>query len=153
MIYIIDTKDDNKRVLSVDDYETITGFEPHNYLKDINDDFDFVSHRGGTNIYAKDHTIFWYTKNGDNEKRTYEISSNENILGLYGAVIKTDKNYYILDITNKDECEKYADIKCNVGFVKSSFNEIYDDIIFLCDVMLIDKDWHVSGHGIPYSLE
>ena len=157
LIYSIYNDGNSTEVLSVSDYKDIKGYNPNDYLNlsDINDDFDFVSYGGDTNIYIKDHIVFWYVRNGNSEtkeKKTYEIPSDENILGLFGAVIKTDKNYYVLTVTNEEECEKYADTKCNVGFIKSSFNEIYDDIIFLSDKLLIDKDWHVYGHGSSYSL-
>ena len=157
LIYSINYDGNSQEVLSISDYRAIKGYDPSDYLhsSNIDDDFDLVSYGGKNNIYIKDHTVFWYPWNSNGEtkeEKTYEIPSNENILGLYGAVIKTDKNYYTLTITNEEECNKYADIKCNIGFTKSSFSEMYDDIIFLSDDILIDKDWHVYGHGKSYNL-
>ncbi len=149
LVYTITDINGNDYVVSIDKYKEINGRDVYNSLEDINEEFDYASYGGDTKIFIKDHTVFWYD---NKEKKTYEIPSNENILGLYGSVVKTDKNYYTLKNTNKEECEKYTDVKCEFNYSKSSLGEIYDDIIFASEDMLVDKDWHVYTSDVNYSL-
>ena len=47
-----------------------------------------------------------------------DFDEKEKIIGIYNnGIIKTDKNYYFADITNKDELKKYADATPVYGLV------------------------------------
>ena len=58
---------------------------------------------------------------------------NEKIIFIYGYIIKTDKNFYIVvsKKVNADECDKYADIKCKYEYYleKSNILSNYYDLI------------------------
>ena len=119
------------------------------YFIQITEDFDFISYGADATIFIKDNTVFWYyyKDNENKEKRTFEISSDETIKGVFGSVIKTDKNYYMPRTLNAQECQIYADVKCEVGYVKTKFGEVYNDILFANDGILIDKDGNYCVSG------
>ena len=63
-----------------------------------------------------------------------EIVENEIIRYVNGGIIKTDKSYYLIKstINNKEECEKYDDIKCeyNYNIIRNDLlNSINDKIV------------------------
>lgn len=71
--------------------------EPNSIFTDLGD------------VYYKEETLYLY--NGE------EITKSDDfkfISSINGNLIKTNNKYYILveEITNKSECEKYADISC-----------------------------------------
>lgn len=130
-----------KKIISVEEFKNEKGWDYSSY--DFKDEFDYVSSPDGYELYyIKNHTVFWYDWN-NKENEIYEIPSNETILGFYGNLIKTDKNYYIYQIINREECKKYADIDCKYNYLKLNFDEIKDNIIFISDVFLIDKNWNL----------
>lgn len=86
----------------------------------------------------------------------FDIPALETIVSLNRNIIKTDKGFYILKskITNKEECNKYADIKCDTRyFVEkiNTLNKIFDKVIAAYD------DYNaivfVSKEGIIYEIK
>lgn len=83
--------------------------------------------------------------NGKNEiilmkKDLYKSFDGEKILEYefsrfdykFLTYIKTDKSYYTAIKTNKDTCEKYADVKCEYGLQKNEYlTNNYNDIAFI----------------------
>ncbi len=73
-------------------------------------------------------------------KELYTFSDGETLVGIYGSYIKTNKAYYVYGVTNKNECEKYADIKCEYGIVKDkTLSDAYDEIYYMNNYYLIMK--------------
>ena len=73
-------------------------------------------------------------------KELYTFSDGETLVGIYGSYIKTNKAYYVYGATNKNECEKYADIKCEYGIVKDkTLSDAYDEIYYMNNYYLIMK--------------
>lgn len=84
--------------------------------------------------FGETYDIITYTQNGlfayyidrtynEEEKYySYKINvdniNNERIIKLYGSTIKTDKAFYEINKrkTNKEQCEKYADVKCEYEY-------------------------------------
>ena len=83
-----------------------------------NSDFDYISINDcedSEQIYIKDNKI--YKENYDKEDLYLgEIPSDETIIYMDGALIKTNKNFYSLIETNEEECHKYVDVKCQYAF-------------------------------------
>ncbi len=73
-------------------------------------------------------------------KELYTFSDGETLVGIYGSYIKTNKAYYVYGATNKNECAKYADIKCEYGIVKDkTLSDAYDEIYYMNNYYLIMK--------------
>ena len=73
-------------------------------------------------------------------KKLYTFSDDETLVGIYGSYIKTNKAYYVYGATNKNECEKYADIGCEYGIVKDkTLSDAYDEIYYMNNYYLIMK--------------
>lgn len=73
-------------------------------------------------------------------KELYTFSDGETLVGIYGSYIKTNKAYYVYGATNKNECEKYADIECEYGIVKDkTLSDAYDEIYYMNNYYLIMK--------------
>ena len=73
----------------------------------------------------------------------YVLDGDEKILFIQDNIIKTDKAYYEVKAykSNKEECEKYADIKCKYEYklVKDEFlTKNYDFIKFASKYNIID---------------
>lgn len=84
--------------------------------------------------FGETYDIITYTQNGlfayyidrtyNEEKKYYSYKinvdniNNERIIKLYGSTIKTDKAFYEINKrkTNKEQCEKYADVKCEYEY-------------------------------------
>lgn len=78
----------------------------------------------------------FYLLDGEKNKQdiTGNILSDDVIESVNGIVIKTNNGYYVLKskISNKEECEKYDDVKCNYNYyIESSdiLNSIKDKIV------------------------
>lgn len=69
------------------------------------------------------------------------LQSDEEFIGGYGNVIKTDKNYYYSDIVNQDELDKYVDAERKYGFLRmDAVSDAYDEIQYYNGNMIIFKD-------------
>lgn len=90
-------------------------------------------------VYGLEH----FFKKEDEWLEIGRIPIEEKIIYLNNSLIKTNKAYWNLTITNKEECNKYVDIKCEKKIVKNSLTEIYDEIIFATGNLLIDKDYYL----------
>ena len=120
------------------------------------------------NICIKDNTIFYVNSQwvADEEKYHYDLKSyisnpelinNEDIIALYylqkPIYIKTNKAYYILSKykTNKEECEKYEDIKCEYSYKLNkdeTLTKYYNDIKYLANY--IDKETMESNVAVIF---
>lgn len=103
--------------------------------ENINFSFDFITTNYGTKEYLfiqNHHVYISDTLENDNNKiLLFEIPADENIIGIFGTLIKTDKNYY-------NTYEK--------KYVKSSISDIYDDILFASQTFIIDKEGNLYEH-------
>lgn len=72
-------------------------------------------------VFSNPYNIFDNTENSDE----LLLDDNEKIMYLSPNSIITSKSIYYLEkiITNKEECNKYADIKCNYKIVWKETNE------------------------------
>lgn len=72
----------------------------------------------------------------------HEFESEEKIIGIYNnGVIKTDKNYYFADVTNKDELKKYADATEVYGLITDELLTMeYNNIQYFDGETAIFKD-------------
>lgn len=126
--------------------------------KHIIDDNTIIS--GSTLLYLKnDGKIYRYNfenyqeeiiKSIDNEKILYYIvysDASENFdYGDYYSLIKTNKAYYTIINTNKEECEKYVDTKCEYSLLMNKkLTNIYDKIIY------IDREYYITTDYKVYS--
>lgn len=69
-----------------------------------------------------------------------KLSDDESFISSSGNIIKTSKNFYYNSILNREECDKYVDIKCNYGLVKiTDMSKIYDDVYYFNGLNLILK--------------
>ncbi len=150
LTYIIN---EDKEIMTPQEYKDKYNSDLYVYNRDIifNEDYDFIASNGWNEeiITIKDNIIYYYDKNNQKQKLG-EIPKDEKILYLGGgnvSIIKTDKAYWSLKITNEEECTKYVDRKCNVSFVKSSLTDIYDKIIFANGDLLVDNQYYAYGRG------
>ena len=117
-------------------------------------DFDFISSNDCTDdetLYIKDNKIYAYK----HSKTLYlgEIPSEEDIIYMNGTLIKTNKNFYQLVKTNEEECNKYVDVKCTYGFVKSDLSKIYNKIIYASQDYVIDDNYRVYVNGRCFGID
>lgn len=143
-------------VIPKDQYKYFSVFDD---LED--EDYDFVTTEdyNFTTIFVKNREVYWYKEDKTDETSTkkekivlLEVPEDEIILGLHGTALKTDKNYYTLQQINEEECEKYADVKCEVKMARSSLSDVYDDVLVLTEKMLIEKDYKVYGKCVSFPL-
>ena len=67
--------------------------------------------------------------------------TDENVIGLEGKTFKTDKGFYKIGATNKEECEKYEDIERKEGIVKiEDISKHYEDIEYYNGNYIIFKN-------------
>lgn len=86
----------------------------------------------------------------------FDIPALETIVSINRNIIKTDKAFYILKskITNKEECNKYADIKCDTRYFVEKINplnRIFDKVIAAYDINNVIT--FVSNEGIIYEIK
>lgn len=157
-IYVID-KDDN---LSLFTFQP--GYMPMPYLNDIaKKEYINVSRTMKPNDNI--HIYFYYSENkvyklkddfnteaDVEENAIFELKKDETISYIVDATIKTNKNFYIYKsvITNKDECNKYADIECNY---ENKFYEIPElsnkkFLFYKSGMILVDNELNVFLSGI-----
>lgn len=75
------------------------------------------------------------------ENNIFNLSNDEIIINHSENTIKTNKSYYHYGLINKDECEKYDDIKCEYGLVKiKTPTDYYDYLIMYTNSYYIFKD-------------
>ena len=72
----------------------------------------------------------------------------ETVKAIIDNFIKTDKSYYKISryATNKDECKKYADVKCQYDYKieKAKYlTENYDKIAIVSNTEIIDKEGNI----------
>jgi hypothetical protein len=107
---------------------------------------------------ATDYDIFYYIEDNKIYQSKYEsllsgshefvsediidtIPEGESFVSLEGKIIKTDKNYYILGITNQEECSKYVDTEPVLGLVKlEDVSSEYDKISYFNGNYIIYND-------------
>ncbi len=98
-----------------------------------NDNYDLYISNG---LFLKDNKLYINNK----LIKESEISEDETVIALYSGrkkqYIKTDKAYYYVDKykTNKEECEKYVDVKCiydNRIKKDNTLTEYYNNILYI----------------------
>lgn len=107
---------------------------------------------------ATDYDIFYYIEDNKIYQSKYEsllsgshefvsediidtIPEGESFVSLEGKIIKTDKSYYILGITNQEECSKYVDTEPVLGLVKlEDVSSEYDKISYFNGNYIIYND-------------
>lgn len=91
----------------------------------------------GNNVYSI--TYDWDNKKA-NEKLLYIFKDDEIIENLTNGYIITSKGYYVYDITNKNECQRYEDVECEYGLVKvETKSNCEDSIIYVNDMLLVNQ--------------
>lgn len=119
-------------------------------------DDELMSSLPGTFIHSvynkKNKTLIIYENYKVNNEKKYIVDisklKDEEVIMNYGDVIKTNKKYYqiVKNITNKEECNKYADIECEYKYEIIN-NEImsnsYNDILSYINGKIIMKDLNV----------
>lgn len=136
------------------------------YIKRFNVNKQLISASGNYSIGKDipDYEIITYTNDGlylykidyinsNNSKGTeykYKVDidslKDEEIVRLYGTIIKTNKAFYKIssDIINKEECNKYADIKCEYEYSlkkDETLTKYYDDILNITNSYFITKNY------------
>ena len=124
----------------------------YNKYKDIYY-FGFDSDRGESIYIKKDgNKIIRIIGSGDSgfkEVVLGTIPENETIIEIYNNTIKTNNSYYVYGITNKIECDKYEDIKCNYGIIKNvSASEIYEELKYFQNG--ISSTHYLNAFAIDY---
>ncbi len=76
------------------------------------------------------------------------VLKDEDVKINYGDVIKTEKKYYqvVKTITNKEDCDKYADIECKYKYeIKNNeiMSDSYNEILRYINGKIIMKDLNV----------
>lgn len=121
----------------IPDYEIITYTNDGLYLYKI----DYINSNNSNG------TEFKYKVNTDSLK-------DEEIIRLYGSIIKTNKAFYTVssNVINKEECNKYADIKCAYEYdlkKDETLTKYYDEILNITNEYFITKDYelvNVTGY-------
>jgi len=95
--------------------------------------------------YIDDKNVYAITYDWDsgktNKELIYTFEENEIIENVTNGYIITNNGYYIYDITNKNECNKYEDIKCQYGLVKTETkSDCSENIIYISDNLLVNKE-------------
>lgn len=129
-------------------------FELNTDIITSSDIFDVLNYEvltyQNSELYA--YRIDYMNNNPDGESIVYKINidaiGNEKILKLYGSLVKTDKAYYILNknTTNKKECEKYADVKCQYEYnlkKEETLTKYYDEIMNISNDYFITYDYEL----------
>lgn len=81
---------------------------------------------------------------------------NEKIINIYGYIVKTDKNFYIITPKkiNANECDKYSDIKCEDEYYLKKSNilsEHYDQILSISGSKIITKKYtYIDTYNIDW---
>ena len=78
-----------------------------------------------------------------------EIGKEENVVSVNSNYIKTNKSYYKINKTksNKEECEKYADVKCKYKYILKKDEELttnYDNILVANDIIIFNNMWYTN---------
>ncbi|MFR5857580.1 MAG: hypothetical protein ACLUFU_07230 [Bacilli bacterium] len=119
--------------------------------------------------FGETYDIITYTQNGlfayyidrtynEEEKYySYKINvdniNNERIIKLYGSTIKTDKAFYEINKrkTNKEQCEKYADVKCEYEYYLKQnkiLTKYYNEIMNITDGKIITYDYEAFDKSL-----
>lgn len=75
------------------------------------------------------------------------FDKNERVIFINNQIVKTNKAYYTISKykTNKEDCEKYADIKCEYGYrlkKDKALTDNYDNIIVVSEY-IVDKHGNI----------
>lgn len=126
------SNDTNYKVLDANEFEIVDGYAGNGYVGK-NDNYDLYL---GNGVSLKDNNLYI-----DNKLiKESEISEDETVIALYSGqekqYIKTDKAYYYVNKykTNKEECEKYIDVKCvydNRIKKDNTLTEYYNNILYI----------------------
>ena len=110
----------------------------------------------GYTILSVDNKIRLYKENYDIDSGTrkeeyknvdYDFK-DETIKSIINNYIKTDKAFYKIKRykTNKEECDKYVDIKCKYDYKVNKeklLSENYNEIKAINNIYIIDKNGNV----------
>lgn len=148
--------------------EPYTNIYEHFERFDIN--LELVSAQKYSNgNFGETYDIITYTQNGlfayyidgtyNEEKKYYSYKinvdniNNERIIKLYGSTIKTDKAFYEINKrkTNKEQCEKYADVKCEYEYYLKQnkiLTKYYNEIMNITEGRIITYGYEVFDMGL-----
>ena len=119
--------------------------------------------------FGETYDIITYTQNGlfayyidrtyNEEKKYYSYKinvdniNNERIIKLYGSTIKTDKAFYEINKrkTNKEQCEKYADVKCEYEYYLKQnkiLTKYYNEIMNITGGKIITYGYEVFDNSL-----
>lgn len=81
----------------------------------------------------------WYTKKA-HEELIYTFQNGEEIEHITNGYVVTNKAYYVYDIINKKECNKYVDVECEYGLVKQDTRDNCPELIYISDNLIVNND-------------
>ena len=148
-------------ILEEVDVDNVYGWILNPFLKNVKkDDYINVNSYSTTNnnkfSLRKGNNIYMYVDGTEKTKLEDEpiftAENNDEIIYSLDYTIKTKKKFYNFysKIINKDECEKYADVKCQLqdGFYElDSLNKIYDSVKFYKPSIIVTNNNEIY---IPY---
>lgn len=112
------------------------------------------TYNGNSYIIYKDNKVYYklIRKDYDYENKKYkftdrtdnELEINDTIIYMnnsFGGFFETETSFYRYEETNKDECNKYADVVCEYGLVKDDLLTKYKSHIqTVIDGRILDKN-------------
>jgi hypothetical protein len=144
----------NKKILSASDIHSYSmdKYIPHYEIITYTND--------GLYLYYIDYTNYSSNECPKGKEFKYKVNidslKDEEIIKVYGSIIKTDKAFYTLssNVINKEECEKYADVKCEYSYylIKDDIlTKYYDEIMNITNEYFITKNYElISVPGYFY---
>ena len=134
-------------IYSYDEQRHIPNYEIITYTND------------GLYLYNIDSTNYSSNDYPKGKEFRYKINTDdindEKIIRLYGSIVKTNKAFYTLssNLTNKEECNKYADVKCEYEYSlkkDETLTKYYDEILNITNEYFITKDYELISVGGYY---
>lgn len=97
-----------------------------------------------------------YMSDSNGKSSSYKVNTDslgdEEIIKIYGSIVKTNKAFYIVNsnLVNKEECSKYVDIKCIYEYSLKKdevLTKYYDEILNITNKFFITKDYDLVSIG------
>lgn len=140
--------DENNDLVDVRNYGKNANIDDRwSKISQFGDVYDYNYDVMTSSIYLKD-SVYYLREN--NNKINFSLEDDEYIKTYYDiwgdSFIKTNKAIYQLKKkkTNKEECEKYADVKCKYEYTFEK-NDIFSQ--YLNDIVMISLDQNVEFKG------
>ena len=104
---------------------------------DINEP-EIYGYLDNNNLYL---ITYDWNNNISTEQFLYSFKEDEIIENLTNGYIITNYGYYVYDVINKKDCQKYADIKCEYGIIQIEKKEnCINDVIYIDQILLVNNN-------------